>query len=208
MERGRGPLAPAAADCSKQTCPALPIVCGHANARRQQDIAGHGCLAEILSPSSPLLNPRIAYRRRPDISSSCHRDQSHAIARMQFAGLIDRLQECNQGDGAGQDCGRAWATIRSPKRCPIPSPRISASFQLAAEPTGAASLVAHRDERLMVSAIESVCVKRSRAKMLGVTKFTGELHCLSSARCHLSRRRLIQRLRGGLVVGLSTMSDI
>lgn len=68
----------------------------------------------------PLMNPRIAYRRAADISPSCHRGQSHAFARMQLAGLIDRRQECNQGNGAGQDCGRAWTTIRSPKRRPVP----------------------------------------------------------------------------------------
>lgn len=106
--------APVAADFTTRLAPERPFCCGIPMRGVRKTSSTISRLAEILpSPSSPILDPRIAYRR-PHISPSCDGDQPHAFARMQLPGLIDS----NQGDGAGQDCGRAWATIRSPKGCP------------------------------------------------------------------------------------------
>lgn len=58
--------APVAADFTTRLAPALPLLPRHTNAWRQEDFVDHCRLAEILpSPSSPILDPRIAYRTAP-----------------------------------------------------------------------------------------------------------------------------------------------
>lgn len=185
-----GSACPCCSRFPRQTCrrTALVAVYQCASARHRRSLAASPRARRAGASLSP--DPRSLHiERRFASSRSWPSDHSNVPVGTQLAGAIGRLQECNQGDSTDQDCLRGLDNHQVGRAAPHPFPRIS-DFT-------AGGVQTHRRSRLRHSRhpsphlylpIESSCVKRSRAKMLGSSRC--ELHCLSSARC--PRRRLIR----------------